>query len=83
VEVEARQTASVDEPFSSGVPLPGVRLIAGLRGSRLFITFDAPGPVPVVQLELRDQPDPDTAPTVEHLAIEVGETPGSFDEGGA
>ncbi|MGD2178870.1 MAG: hypothetical protein PVG71_13735, partial [Anaerolineae bacterium] len=80
VQVEARRTATVDAPFGSGSSLDGVRIIAGARGARLFILFDESTPPPAVQIRLRHQRKADDPTTDRILAIEVGDTPGSFDE---
>jgi hypothetical protein len=79
VTLEARQTPAANTPFNSGTPLDGAQVIVGARGARIFLLFDTASPPPFVQILLRDS----ELGIDERIVISVGDTPGSFSEGGS
>jgi hypothetical protein len=79
VTLESKQTPAANTPFNSGTPLTGVKVIVGARGARIFLLFDTAPPPPFVQILLHDS----EIGIDEKIVISVGDTPGSFSEGGS
>ncbi len=79
VSVDARSASSPAVPFDLGTPLGGLRVVAGLRGARVFTLFEPPPAADdlAVLLRLRDRgPSTETSPGTDHdLAVAVGAVP--------
>jgi hypothetical protein len=76
--IEARQAATATGPFAAAAPIPGARVVSGVRGARVFVVFPEVTGAFVV-LELRDATGRPPNP-VGRLVVEAGDTPGSFRE---
>jgi hypothetical protein len=73
---DARQAASPSLPFEAADPVPGLRVLAGVRGARVFMAFTLPAAGAVI-VRLHDRGPATTAGAgQEHdLGIAVGAVP--------